>query len=69
MIVKLTHLDKTFWPKERYTKGDVIAYYEKIAPYLLPYLKNRAEALNRFPNGINGNCGQCVPCCHPLNAI
>ncbi|WP_164934692.1 non-homologous end-joining DNA ligase [Bradyrhizobium zhanjiangense] len=54
MTVKLTHLDKTFWPKERYTKGDVIAYYEKIAPYLLPYLKNRAEVLNRFPNGING---------------
>ena len=54
MSVKLTHLDKIFWPKERYTKGDVIAYYEKIAPYLLPHLKDRAESLNRFPDGIKG---------------
>ncbi|RXG93687.1 hypothetical protein [Bradyrhizobium zhanjiangense] len=51
MTVKLTHLDKTFWPKERYTKGDVIAYYEKIAPYLVPYLKNRAEVLTASPTG------------------
>jgi bifunctional non-homologous end joining protein LigD len=54
MSVKLTHLNKIFWPKERYTKGDVIAYYKKIAPYLLPYLKDRAESLNRFPDGIKG---------------
>jgi bifunctional non-homologous end joining protein LigD len=54
MSVKFTHLDKVFWPKERYTKGDVIAYYERIAPYLLPYLKDRAESLNRFPDGVKG---------------
>lgn len=54
MTVELTHVGKVFWPKERYTKGDVITYYEKIAPYLLPYLKGRAEALNRFPDGIKG---------------
>lgn len=52
--VKLTHLDKIFWPKEKITKGDLVAYYRKIAPYLLPYLKDRPESLNRHPNGING---------------
>lgn len=50
----LTHLDKIFWPREKYTKGDVIAYYDKIAPYILPYLKDRPESLNRHPNGIAG---------------
>ncbi len=54
MSVPLTHLDKVFWPKEGYTKGNIIAYYQKIAPYLLPHLKDRAESLNRFPDGING---------------
>ena len=54
MTVKFTNVDKIFWLKERYTKGDVIVYYEKIAPYLLPFLKDRAESLNRFPDGIKG---------------
>ncbi|MEJ0021415.1 MAG: non-homologous end-joining DNA ligase [Candidatus Doudnabacteria bacterium] len=53
-VLKLTNLDKVFWPKEKYTKGDVIDYYQKIAPYILPYLKNRPESLNRHPNGITG---------------
>lgn len=51
---KLTHLDKIFWPKEKYTKGDLIKYYQEIAPIILPYLKDRPESLNRHPNGING---------------
>lgn len=51
---ELTHLKKIFWPKEGYTKGDVIAYYDKIAPYILPYLKDRPESLNRHPDGIEG---------------
>ncbi|MEO8066032.1 MAG: non-homologous end-joining DNA ligase [Candidatus Doudnabacteria bacterium] len=50
----LTHQDKIFWPKEKYSKGDLIAYYDKIAPYILPYLKDRPESLNRHPNGIAG---------------
>jgi DNA primase len=50
MTVNVTHPDKIFWPKERYSKGDMLAYYDKIAPYLLPYLKDRAESLNRFPD-------------------
>jgi len=52
--VKFTRPDKVFWPEEGYTKGDVIAYYEKIAPYILPHLKDRPESLNRFPDGIEG---------------
>lgn len=52
--LEFTHTEKIFWPKEKYTKGDVIAYYKAVAPYLLPYLKNRPLALNRYPNGIAG---------------
>lgn len=54
MKIRPTNLDKVFWPKEGYTKGDVITYYEKIAPFILPYLKDRPESLNRHPNGIAG---------------
>ncbi|MFI5333559.1 MAG: non-homologous end-joining DNA ligase [Chlamydiales bacterium] len=51
---KLTNLDKVFWPKEKITKGDVLRYYDKIAPWILPYLKDRPESLKRFPNGVDG---------------
>jgi bifunctional non-homologous end joining protein LigD len=50
----LTHPDKIFWPKEKYTKGDVANYYRKIAPYILPYLKDRPQSLKRHPGGIAG---------------
>jgi bifunctional non-homologous end joining protein LigD len=50
--LRLTHLDKIFWPKEKITKGDLINYYKDMAPYILPYLKDRPESLNRHPNGI-----------------
>ena len=49
-----THLDKVFFPKHKYTKGDLLTYYEQMAPYILPYLKDRALSLNRMPDGING---------------
>jgi len=49
-----TNLDKIFWPKEKITKGDLIKYYKKIAPVILPYLKDRPESMKRHPNGING---------------
>ncbi|MEK7612849.1 MAG: non-homologous end-joining DNA ligase [Patescibacteria group bacterium] len=52
--MKFSNTEKIFWPKEKYTKGDVIAYYTKIAPVILPYLINRPMVLNRHPNGING---------------
>ena len=48
----LTNLDKLYWPDEGITKGDLISYYETIAPFILPYLKNRPLSLKRNPNGI-----------------
>lgn len=51
--IKLTHLDKIYFPKDGLTKGDVINYYQKISSYILPYLKDRPESLYRLPNGIN----------------
>ncbi|MBP6942777.1 MAG: non-homologous end-joining DNA ligase [Candidatus Buchananbacteria bacterium] len=52
--LKLTNLDKVFWPREGYTKGDLLDYYERIGPTILPYLIDRPESLNRHPNGIDG---------------
>jgi bifunctional non-homologous end joining protein LigD len=49
-----THLDKVFFPKHTYTKGDLFQYYESVAGYMLPYLKDRPHSLNRMPNGIGG---------------
>lgn len=49
-----SNLDKIYWPKKGYTKGDLIDYYKKIAPYILPYLKDRPHSLNRHPDGIDG---------------
>ncbi|HXV91017.1 MAG TPA: non-homologous end-joining DNA ligase, partial [Gemmatimonadales bacterium] len=52
--VKLSNLEKVFWPEEQYTKGDLIAYYRAIAPWMLPYLRGRPLVLTRFPDGITG---------------
>lgn len=52
--VEITNPDKVFWPAERYTKGDLIAYYEAVAPWLLPYLRDRPIVLTRYPDGIEG---------------
>jgi bifunctional non-homologous end joining protein LigD len=48
----LSNLGKLYWPDEKITKGDLINYYESIAPFILPYLKNRPLSLKRNPNGI-----------------
>ncbi|HSD63547.1 MAG TPA: DNA ligase D [Ignavibacteriaceae bacterium] len=53
-LLRLTNLNKIYWPGEGYTKGDVINYYKNIGPYILPYLKGRPESLLRHPEGING---------------
>lgn len=50
--VKCSNLTKVYWPDEGYTKGDLIAYYMSISKYMLPYLQNRPQSLNRHPNGI-----------------
>jgi bifunctional non-homologous end joining protein LigD len=53
-LVSLTHLNKLYWPKEKISKGDMINYYHRAAEYILPFLKDRPQSLNRYPNGING---------------
>ncbi len=50
----VTHRDKMFWHDSGFTKGQLADYYAQIAPTLLPYLRDRPESLNRFPNGIKG---------------
>ena len=52
--LRFTNLGKIFWPKEAYTKRDMINYYYQVAPYMLPYMTNRPQTLNRHPHGING---------------
>jgi bifunctional non-homologous end joining protein LigD len=52
--LRLTNLDKPFWPDEGITKGDLIDYYEQVAPVLVPHLKNRPFTLRRYPDGAYG---------------
>ncbi|MTV50279.1 DNA polymerase domain-containing protein [Heliobacillus mobilis] len=52
--LSLTNLDKVFWPEEGYRKGELIEYYAKIAPYLLPHLEGYPLVLVRYPDGIKG---------------
>ncbi|MFT5753588.1 MAG: bifunctional non-homologous end joining protein LigD [Flavobacterium sp.] len=51
--VIITNTEKVLFPNSGITKKDVILYYEKIADYMLPYMKNRPLTLQRFPKGIN----------------
>src|SRR5207249_11622866 len=52
--LRLSNLDKVFWPDEGYTKGDLVAYYYNVAPRILPYLAGRPLTMKRMPNGMTG---------------
>jgi bifunctional non-homologous end joining protein LigD len=52
--LKLTNQDKVYFPDSGITKGELVTYYKEISEVMLPYLKNRPQSMNRFPNGING---------------
>jgi len=52
-VVALSNPDKVLWPRDGYTKGDLVAYYRAMAPYILPYLAGRPLTIERFPNGID----------------
>ncbi|MCD9015242.1 DNA ligase D [Parachryseolinea silvisoli] len=52
--IKFTNLSKLYWPEDKVTKRDMLNYYYQVAPYILPYLIDRPQSLNRFPNGIHG---------------
>jgi bifunctional non-homologous end joining protein LigD len=51
--LKVSNLDKVFFPKTKFTKGDVMRYYARIADFILPTIKDRPLVLKRFPNGID----------------
>ncbi len=51
--LNFTNIDKLYWEKEKISKGELIEYYLSISEYILPHLKDRAQSLHRFPNGIN----------------
>ena len=52
--VRLTNLDKPFWPELGITKGDLIQYYADVAPLLLPHIRGRAMVMKRYPHGAAG---------------
>jgi len=52
--LKLSNLEKVLYPAVGFTKGQVIDYYVRISPLLLPHLKGRPLTLKRYPNGVNG---------------
>ena len=52
--LRLSNLDKVFWPEEGITKGDLLAYYRDIASVLVPHLRDRPFTLKRYPDGIEG---------------
>jgi len=53
--LKLSNLDKVFWPDEGITKGDLLRYYRDVAPLLVPHLKDRPFTMKRYPDGWTGN--------------
>jgi len=50
----VSNLDKVLWPKTGFTKGEMIHYYIRIAPVLLPHLKDRPLTMKRYPDGVEG---------------
>ena len=53
-VLKLSNLDKPFWPEEGIAKGDLLAFYRDIAPVLVPHLRDRPFTMKRYPDGWQG---------------
>ena len=53
-VVRLSNLDKPYWPDERITKGDLLRYYRDVASALLPYIRDRPFTMKRYPDGWQG---------------
>ena len=53
--IRLTNLEKVLWPEDGYTKADLIRYYVDVAPYLVPWVRDRPLTLKPFPDGIHGS--------------
>ena len=54
-VLKLSNVDKLFWPEEGITKGDLLSYYQRVAPILVPHLEDRPFTMKRYPDGWQGN--------------
>ena len=52
--LRFTNLNKVYFPEDNITKRDLLVYYNRVAPFLLPFLKDRPLVLRRYPNGIHG---------------
>jgi bifunctional non-homologous end joining protein LigD len=52
--LKVTNLAKVFWPARKLTKGDLLRYYVRVAPLILPAIADRPLVMKRFPNGVTG---------------
>jgi bifunctional non-homologous end joining protein LigD len=65
--LRLSNLNKTYFPESGYTKRDLLAYYYRMAEYVLPFLEGRPLVLRRYPNGITGapffqkDAGETIP--------
>jgi bifunctional non-homologous end joining protein LigD len=54
LTLDVSNLRKVFWPKLKITKGDLMRYYVRVAPFILPVVKDRPLIMKRFPNGVDG---------------
>jgi bifunctional non-homologous end joining protein LigD len=52
--VQVSHLEKLYWPQTGFTKGEMLHYYQQIAPVVLPYFKDRPVTLRVYPQGVDG---------------
>ena len=55
-MLRLSNLDKPFWPDEGITKGELLAYYRDVAHVLVPHLRDRPFTMKRYPDGWQGKC-------------
>jgi bifunctional non-homologous end joining protein LigD len=54
-VLKLSNVDKVFWPEERITKGDLLSYYRSVADAVVPHLEHRPFTMKRYPDGWQGD--------------
>lgn len=53
-LITFTNLSKIYWKKENISKGDMLNYYDRISGFMLPYMMDRPQSLNRNPDGVGG---------------
>ena len=53
-VLEITRPEKVLFPNDGITKGELVGYYERIAPTMLPYLKGRPISMERYPDGVTG---------------